>query len=257
MHRHFPILRITAAILLTGTSLLAQTRQPDVDVDTDRSDNIVIAIKGGITITSPRSVFPSMRIGESAVAGGEISSKLFSESGTGNRIGLELFAPFNGTLGLVLDAGLTTSVVKFLGDTARLPVRFDVQKFGVGFGLEGNVYTGGAAFAGTGLRAVYVGGVLDIDAVTVGNRLESSVYPDTTGLPARGIGSFENNDPFRSVVSFRPQAGLRFGVNTNFELQVEGGYNFALNPFFSQSVVADNDFTIDNWMLQVGLGYRF
>ncbi len=251
---HIPLL--TAAIaLLSGASLLAQ--KPSAEPDSDPSRNVVIGVKGGVAISSPRSVFPSLRMGESVLAAGEVSSKMFGESGMGNRVGIEIFFPFNGTLGLVLDAGMTTSVVKFTGDSARLPIRFDIQKFGVGFGLEGNIYTSSAAFAGTGLRAVYVGGLLDIDVVTLANRLESSVYPDTTGVPVRGVGSFENNDPFRSVVSFRPQVGLRFGVSRNTELGAEAGYNFALNPLFSGSVVAGNDFTIDNWLLQVGVGYRF
>lgn len=219
--------------------------------------SVLLSLKGGVVFTSPRQVFPSVRVGESTKGTGAISSRDQGESGTGSRIGVELMAPVGDRLGIVADVASLIWSARLAATPSTLPVRLDVQSLTVGLGLQGNIYTGQGRFDyGTGIGSVYAGGKIDVCLATFSNRIEAYVYPDSSDIPVRAVGSFENSDPFRNLTSFVAQAGARYGLG-NIELNGELSYAFALNSVFSSLVVVDNEFTVNNLILQVGIGYRW
>lgn len=252
-YKHHLFLLCMGVSSLAGTAL-AQGEIHDYE-EYPSPRGVLIGVKGGVLLTSPRQVFPSVRVGESSLGTGEVSSTL-SEVGVGNIIGLEMLFPFNEKLGLSLEFGSLTWVASYSGDSTRLPMRLDLQGFHGAIALEGNIYSDREAFADDGLRAIYVNAGIDVN-VSNTNRLEASSFTDSIPIPQRAIGSFANNDPFRTHVSLKLAGGARLGLFTNLELQLEGSYRFALNPVFSSDVVNDNSFTVDNVGIQLGLGYRF
>lgn len=218
---------------------------------------LLVGVKGGMVRTSPRQVFPSVRVGESTKGTGTISSRDRGETGTGSRVGVELIVPVSERLGVVADVANLVWQARFAAAPSTLPVVLDVQSLTVGLGLQGNVFVGRESFyRGDGLRNVYVGGKLDVGVVTFNNRIDAFTYPDSTGAPIRATGSFQNTDPFRNLTSMVFQTGARYGFD-HLELNAEVAYAFALNSVFSSLVVVDNEFTVDNLMLQVGIGYRW
>lgn len=220
------------------------------------SKGVLIGLKGGVILTTPRRELPSLRIGQSVEATGGISSR-YAETSLGNRYGIELLIPFNEKMALSTEFGLQTYVAKYRGDTGRPDVRLDVQILQAIAALEGNLYVDRAAFATTGLRNVYISGGFEIGLETLRNRVEgfSTSDSDPTRVPA--VGSFENTEPFRNLFGLRLGAGVRYGIDWHWELSTEGAYTFMFNPIFSSDVVRDNGFTVDNLAIQLGLGYRF
>lgn len=229
----------------------------DPSLSAANPERVLLSLKGGIVLTSPRQVFPSIRVGESTKGTGTISSRDRGESGAGSRVGLELMVPVGERLGIVADVANLVWSARFMAAPSTLPVKLDVQSLAVGLGLQGNVYLNRESFSrGDGLRSVYVGGKLDVGVVTFNNRIEAYAYPDSSGAPVRAVGSFENSDPFRNLTSLVVQTGARYGFG-HLEFSGEASYAFALNSLFSSLVVVDNEFTVDNLMLQVGIGYRW
>lgn len=219
---------------------------------------VLIGVKGGVVITYPRRIFPSLQVGEATSTTGEISS-FYAKAGVGNRYGLDVVVPFNRKMAITLDAGLLTYSARYSGDaadTTRASVRLDAQVLHVGLGLQGNVYMNQAAFTSGGLRTLYIGGALDLGAKTVANRLEAE-FKDSSVTPQTAVGSFANTDPFRNLFGLRLAGGARFGLSGNLEFAAEASYTFALNSVFSSAVIRNNEFTIDNLVAQLGVGYRF
>lgn len=231
----------------------------DEEIQSPTPTGVLIGVKGGVVATFPRRVFPSLQIGEATSTTGEISS-FYAKTGVGNRYGLDLVVPFSSAkMALMFDAGLLTYSARYSGgatDTTRAAVRLDAQVLHVGFGLQGNIYTNPAAFRSGGLRTIYIGGAFDLGAKTVGNRLEAE-FKDSSVTPRTAVGSFANTDPFRNLFGLRLVGGTRFGLSGNLEFAVEGAYTFALNSVFSSAVIRDNEFTVDNLVAQIGVGYRF
>jgi hypothetical protein len=217
---------------------------------------VLIAAKGGVVLTTPRQVFPSLRIGDSQEGSGEISSR-FGEMGTGYRVGIDLLFPFTDKLALATEFGMQAYSARYAADGARPAMRLDVQRLQAAGSLQGSLYLNPEAFERGGLRAVYIGGGLDIGVKTLANRVEGGVVLDSASAPAQGSGSFQNNDPFRTLVGLRFAGGARFGFDDHMEFSAEASYALALNSVFSSEVVRDNSFTVDNLALQVGIGYRF
>ena len=217
---------------------------------------VLMAAKTGVVLTTPRQVFPSLRIGSSEAGTGEISST-FGRMGTGYRVGIDLLFPFNSKLGLATEFGMQTYSARYAADGARPAMRLDVQGLQVAGSIQGNLYVDPNAFLRGGLRAVYLGGGVDVGVKTLANRVEGGVTLDTASPATTGVGSFENNDPFRTLVGLRFAGGARFGFDDHMEFSAEASYALALNAVFSSEVIRDNSFTVDNIALQLGIGYRF
>lgn len=246
---------LLALLLLAGAvGARAQDRRA-VEVDAAGVIGVVIGVKGGLVFTMPRREFPSLRVGESATGTGTISSS-FAETGLGHRYGIELLIPFTSKFALALESGVQTSVTRLAADGTRPAIRMDLQSLQLAAGLQGNIYVDTLAFRRTGLRNVYIGGGADIDLYMLRNRVEG-FRTDTLGGVSPAVGSFENNDPFRTLVALRFAAGVRYGVGVHWELLGEASYAFAFNSLFSSDVVRDNGFTLDNIGLSAGIGYRF
>lgn len=242
--------------LLAFSNVRAQTYvYEEEQEDIASPKGILIGVKGGVVISTPRQMFPSIRVGDVTQGTGEISSR-FAETGLGHRVVLDLLIPFNERLALAADFGLHTYVARYAGDTGRLPLRLDVQTLQVGGGIAGNIYVDRGAFEDVGLRNVYIAGALELGVQTLANRVEAFTY-DTTGAPQPASGSFDNTEPFRTLVGLRFAGGVRYGIDNHVELLGEASYSLALNPVFSKSVLRDNRFTVDNVGVQVGVGYRF
>ncbi len=250
------------AVLLVAflfPSLVAKAQ--DIDENPDEfptPSGVLIGLKGGVVVTTPRRILPSLQIGDATTTTGEISSQ-FARTGFGNRYGLDLVIPFARTLAFATDIGLLTYSARYGGgaaDTTRAAVRLDVQVLQVGVGIQGNLYVNPAAFRSGGVRAVYIGGGFEIGVDNVSNRLEAE-FKDPSVVPQRAVGSFANSDPFRTLTGLRFAAGARAGLRDNLEFVVESSYAFALNSVFSSAVIRDNEFTVDNLVVQAGIGYRF
>ena len=249
---------IIAALLLLVTlpSLFGQDRRTMTN-DPPSPQGVLVSLKGGVVVTSPRQIFPSIRVGETGQGTGEISSRERGERGTGSRIGLELMIPISQSVGITADFANLLWSVRVNPTATTLPVQFDVQTLTVGLGLQGNVYTNRDAFLQEeGLRGIYLGGKLDIGIATVNNRVEAYSFSDSSGVPFRAVGSFDNSDPFRNGVAFVIQGGGRYGVGS-LEITGEASYSFALNSVFSSLVVVDNEFSVDHLAFQIGIGYRW
>jgi hypothetical protein len=244
--------------LLAGLSLAPSIRaQEHSEYEEPASPKgVLIGLKGGVILTTPRRELPSLRIGESVEATGGISSR-YGETGLGHRYGVELLIPFNEKMALSTEFGVQTYVVKYRGDTGRPDVRLDVQILQAVGALAGNLYVDRDAFATTGLRNVYISGGFELGVETIRNRVQgfSTSDSDPTRVPA--VGSFDNTEPFRNLFGLRLGAGVRYGIDWHWELSAEGAYTFMFNPVFSSDVVRDNGFTVDNLALQLGLGHRF
>lgn len=252
-----------AAFLLAAVIMIAPSaaRSQDFDdeyVDEPTPSGILIGVKGGVVFTTPRRILPSLQVGDASSTTGELSSH-YGKTGVGNRYGLDLIIPFSSKMAVATDVAMLTYSARYQGepgDTTRAAVRLDVQVVQVGLGLQGNLYTNPQAFSSGGLRTIYVGGGMELGAKTIANRLEVE-FKDSSVTPQKAIGSFENTDPFRNLFGLRLMAGTRFGLADNVEFVLEGSYSFALNSVFSSSVIRDNEFTIDNLVAQLGVGYRF
>ena len=61
----------------------------------------------------------------------------------------------------------------------------------------------------------------------------------------------------REIVGLTGAIGFRFALEQHIELQAEAAYTAAINPVFSSDVITDNTFKVDNFALQLGVGYRF
>lgn len=251
------------ALLVVGavSSAAAQdgrTRRAPI-VESASPIGVYIGAKAGVVISMPRRVLPSIIIGNSTKGSGEISSAEFGESGVGNRFGLEVTFPFSERVALTTEFGALTWVAKFAADpsTGRPASRFDVQSFNITGGVLVNALNDTSAYRGSGLRTVYFVGGIDAALGHIADRFESLAVDSASGTVHTADGSFTSGDPFRKLVSLRMAAGTRLGLSTHLEFQGELAYDLALNPVFSSEVVPDNDFDVDNFMIRVGLGYRF
>ncbi|HVZ42010.1 MAG TPA: hypothetical protein VHI13_22215 [Candidatus Kapabacteria bacterium] len=252
LYTALPIAALIAVV--SALSVHAQERHSTY-YDSSTPLSVVIGVKGGVVLTSARQQFPSVRIGDSYAGSGTISSS-FGRTGLGSRYGLDILIPFTSRLGIVGDLAVQTSDVRLAADGSRPAVRFDLQAVQGGIGLQGNLYVDTSAFAGPGLRTVYLSGGPDIALGIIENRLEG-YRVDSNNVMTPATGSFDNNDPFRTLVALRFAGGVRYGIGVHWELQGEASYAFALNSLFSSTVVRDNSFTFDNLGVMLGLGYRF
>lgn len=258
------ILTLLVGLLLTSWSLCAQGDAdplPAPDVVASKI-GVVIAPKGGAVLTSPRGTFPSIIVGEGGEGTGDFLSSN-ARTATGYRWNVAFLIPFNKRLGLSLDAGSMQYLVDYQATASSPALRYRAQTVQLAFGLQGNLYFNERTFygfssmkGGEGLRAIYLDGGLDIGLGTVANRVEIT-RTDSTGQQIVSIGSFENNEPLRTPVALRASAGLRFAFSPHIELQAEAGYSLALNNVFSSTALANNNFSVDHLLLQLGLGYRF
>lgn len=248
---------IISALLLLASAVHAQEFDSEY-ADIPTPSGVLIGAKGGMVLTSPRRILPSLQIGEASSTTGEISSQ-YAKTGYGNRYGLDFIIPFAEKVALATDIGMFTYSARYSGnpeDTTRAAVRLDVQMVQVGFGIQGSVYVDRDAFTRGGLRTVYLGAGMEIGAKIVANRMEAE-FKDPAVEPQLAVGSFANNDPFRTLSGLRFSAGARAGLQDHLEFVLEGSYAFALNSVFSSAVIRDNDFTVDNLVVQIGAGYRF
>ncbi len=243
-----------ATLLLTSAARAQETYIPADEGPSPRG--VLIGVKGGIVLTTPRQVFPSVIIGDSREGSGEISSS-FATMSVGYRFGLDLLFPFNDRLALNTDVGIQRSAGRYAADGARPALTLELQTVNVAGMLQGNLYTDPGAFTAGGLRAVYIGGGLDVNVKMLGNRLEGGAVRDSPSPAAAEAGSFQNNDPFRTTLGLRLASGARFGFADAIEFGLEASYTFGLNPIFSSDVIRDNSFTTDHIMLQISVGHRF
>jgi len=243
-----------ATLLLASAARAQDTYVPPDEGPSPRG--VLIAAKGGIVLTTPRQVFPSVIIGDSREGSGEISSS-FATTSVGYRFGLDLLFPFNDRLALNTDVGIQRSAGSYAADGARPALTLELQSVNVAGMLQGNLYTDPGAFTSGGVRAVYIGGGLDINVKMLANRLEGGVVYDSASPATTGAGSFQNNDPFRTTLGLRLASGARFGFDDAMEFGLEASYTFGLNPIFSSDVIRDNSYTTDHIMLQISIGHRF
>ena len=246
---------IALLAFLNASAQIYEYDDEEYDEDPASPKGVLVGVKGGLVISSPRQVFPSIRIGDAVQGTGEISSR-FGETGLGHRIALDLLIPFNERLAFTADAGLHTYAARYAADSGRLPLRLDVQMLQVAGGMAGNIYVDREGFESGGFRNIYIAGALEVGVQTLANHVDGFTF-DSTGAPQPASGSFDNTEPFRTLVGLRFTGGIRYGLDTHLELLAETSYAFALNPIFSKAVVRDNSFTIDNIIVQLGAGYRF
>jgi hypothetical protein len=248
-----------ALLLLTTPSILsAQFQEDDAGSAEDAVTplGVVFGVKGGVVMTSPRGRFPSLIVGESKAGSGEIGSER-SQTGYGSRFGVDLFVPFTPLVGLAAELGTMHYVARYSGDSVHPPTRMDAQTAELGLGFQLNLFSDPLAFRSTGLRALYFGGGIDLTLSTPANRIEAAAFPDSSDAAVLTVGSFDNSEPFRNLIALRGALGMRFAFDRHFELLGEASYAYALNSVFSSDVVRDNNFTVDNLALQIGVGYRF
>lgn len=265
MNKHEPTMKhgicslaVFIAIVFACAGIAQAQELDDGYTDQPSPRGVLLGLKGGAVLTTPRRIFPSLQIGEATSPTGEISSR-YGKSGVGNRFGLDLIIPFTDKMAVASDVGLLTYVARYVGepgDTTRAAVRLDAQILQVGLGIQGSIYLNPRAFSSGGLRSVYIGGGMELGVKTLANRVEAE-FKDSSVTPQTAVGSFANTDPFRNLFGLRLTAGTRFGLADNLEFVVEGSYSFALNSVFSSEVIRDNEFTIDNLVGQFGIGYRF
>ncbi|MEP7218359.1 MAG: hypothetical protein ABI876_05560 [Bacteroidota bacterium] len=253
------ILAACCAALTLAAAAEAQER-PTSHEDEPSTIGVVIGVKTGLLVTTPRQIFPSVRIGDSFKGTAPLSSS-YGTLGSGYRYGLDFIFPFNERIGMAVELGVQTADVRWNPVTGSghddPAMRLELQTMQAAISVQGNLYHNRAAFADAGLRTVYLTGGFDLGIGSIANRVEGPAYADSTALSAAAVGSFENGEPFRRLVAFRGGAGARLGLGGHMELSLEAAYALALNPVFSSEVVHDNSFTFDNLALQVGLGYRF
>ncbi len=248
------------ALLTACHSGLLFAQGPDRAMTRDHGDwdgllGVFVGLRGGPVISNPRGTFPSIFIGSSAESTGEIRSEQ-ARSSVGSRIGIAVMIPFSMQLGLSTEIGMMRYIANYEADTARMETTFQGQTLQLLVGLQGNIYYDWVAFENAGLRSIYIDGGLDITLATVANRIESSGRVEGGArIPMKG--SFLTNEPFRNLVALRGALGTRYAVTHNLELQAEVGYDIALNPIFSGSVLPDSDFTVDHIDMLVGFGFRF
>jgi hypothetical protein len=213
-----------------------------------------------VVLSTARGSFPSLIIADSAATGetqgsGDIPESL-AESGLGSRFGIATMIPFSEKFGLGLEFGLLRYAAQYKGDATRQPTRLEAQTLMFGVGGEYSIYTDPRSYDAAGIRSVYGAAGFDITLATLANRVESTAFaPDGTSRAA--VGTFDNNEPFNSLVALRGGVGIRFAADPHFEILTEATYGFALNTIFSSSSVPNTKFTIDNMGVVVGLGYRF
>ncbi|MCC7439000.1 MAG: hypothetical protein IT211_10955 [Armatimonadetes bacterium] len=256
------IVALLVGLFLTSLSLCAQDMDPLPGPDVVASKiGVVVAAKGGVVLSSPRGAFPSIIVGEGGEGTGDFASSN-ARSATGYRWGVAFLIPFNTKLGLSVDVGSMQHLVEYQATAATPGLQYHAQTAQLGFGLQGNLYFNEKTFyssfskGGEGLRAIYLDGGLDIGLGTMANRVEVT-RTDSTGQPVVSVGSFENNEPLRIPVALRLAAGLRFAFSPHMELQAEAGYALALNNVFSSTVLANNNFSVDHLLVQLGVGYRW
>jgi len=246
--------------ILSASSVVAQreTSGESYPVEDHPSPRgVLVSLRVGMVLTSPRQLFPSVRVGETTRGTGTVSSRDRGQTGVGSRVGIELMVPVAENLGIAADFANLVWSARFVESPGTLPITFNVQTLTVGLGLQGNIYTNRDAFLrNQGLRGIYLGGKLDVGITTLNNRIEAYTFPDSSATPRSAVGSFDNADPFRNLASVSAQLGARYGFG-NLELTGELAYAYALNSVFSSLVVVDNEFTVDNAMLLVGIGYRW
>ncbi len=238
----------------------AQSRSDDEDfaptVDEASPRGVAIGVRAGAVMTTPRGGFPSLIIGDSHAGSGAIS-ETHSQTGVGNRYALSALIPFTSTYGVTLELGTLTWSARYSDSGATRPTRFDVQSLQGALTVQANLFHDDRAFKRRGLRSVYLDGGVEVGLTTMGNRVESTAFPDSGGASVAAVGSFENDEPFRHLTAIRAGLGLRFGVDTHLELQVEGSYAYSLNNVFSSDAIRVSDFTVDNLSGMVGVFYRF
>lgn len=255
--KHIRLYLVLAAVLFSAGTMRAQLGGRYVDGPTATS--IVIGVKAGIVVSSARGTFPSLLMEGTKKGSGDIAEQ-YALSGSGNRVSMAFLIPFSPQIGLSVDIGSLVYSAKYTSPTMSTATQFKGQTIQLGIGAEGSVFNDAQSYAtGTGLRSVYVNGGFDFGIVTVANSVTAALYPDTTAAAAAqpASGHFENNDAFRSLVSLRAGVGMRFAVASHWELQVEADYSYALNKVFSSDAIRNNDFTVDNFYVLGGLGYRF
>jgi hypothetical protein len=251
------ILIIALAVLGSAGAGAQDRRLEEVEYDEASPMGVAIGVRGGMVMTTPRGSFPSIIIGGSAEGTGALP-QVYAETGQGSRFDATLMIPFSPSIGLSAAFGTLHYSAKYRGDSARVPTQFEVQTLQAAAGLQWSVINDRKSYRQGGLRSVYFDGGVDVSVLHVANRIDATSYADSTKSAAsKGTGSFANSDPFRALVALRGGLGIRFAPEPNLELIAETSYSYALNSVFSSLVIDDNDFTIDNLIVQVGIGYRF
>ena len=251
-------LGVLCAGLLSSRGAYAQ----EYDEDEGSSPlGVAIGIRGGIVLSTARGGFPSLLVGAVSDSAGEVKgsgeiSESLAESGTGTRFTLATLIPFTEKFGLDLEFGMLRYAAQYKGDATRQPTKLDVQTLLLGIGGEYSIYSDPRSLRAAGIRSVYAAGGLDITLATLANRVESTGY-STAGEPVAAVGSFDNSEPFNTLVALRGGVGIRFATDPHFEIMTEASYGYALNTAFSKNSVPDTDFTVDNMAVVVGVGYRF
>ena len=244
--------------IIATAELQAQPASTPADAEPPeyyQPDHVALTLKVGPVYTMPQGSFPSLLVGESLAGSGEIPSE-YAETGSGLRFGLEGLFPLSDRFGILLDLASQRSEIRYRADSTHLPTTMEVQTFQVGAGGIVTLYNADR-YTPSLFRSFYLGGSIELGLGPLANRVTSSSIIDTAGSErSEATGSFANNDPFRIGVGLHATAGLRFGLSSQTELLLEGGYLFSLNRFFSSNAIRDNDMKIAHLLLQAGFGIR-